>query len=488
MPRPAPIASRAALALTLGLCAAAAAQDASSAAHRLREEDAYLRAVVRRSLAVRAESLSVQSGQADSRGAASLLLPQVRLRAASEVESDFEGRSRRALRGDAMVSQLLPGGGSAQASLSGSAVAVELPAPVSRSIREDSARVTISVEQPLLRGFAAGAPTFHGARAAVLQEEIQVAAGRGEVLAILAEARRRWWEQAAAEAVVSALVHDTLRTGRLLLVARIRATTGSAAPTDTLQARIEHLRARLALREALDRVADGARRLGNLADTAEIRLGLAGDTLAFPPEIDEPAWPTIDTLVALADSMAPELARAALLVERAELEAGFRRRDRLPDLRVGAAGESPVPGGNPTRNWIWSATVQGEASIPSGIERARYRRALLDLRRAGLAREAARREVRLQLAAQLDRVRLLAERSRRSREILALQAALLRAAETAYAAGAMGWIELAQVRRDHLDAMAEGWSLLAAARVAEFEIDALAGTGLARLGWEWRPR
>jgi outer membrane protein TolC len=193
-----------------------------------------------------------------------------------------------------------------------------------------------------------------------------------------------------------------------------------------------------------------------------------------------------DSLIELAQAQAPDIAQALALEEKARSEELYRSRQSLPQLdagvyaRKGLLPEDANPSGiqfGARATFLWN--------IPDGVNRATAKKAILDLRKTGIAALKARRDLKRSL------VRLTEDgRSRRQSLELALlviqaQAARLQAAETGYRDGSASWSDLALARREWLNSLTSAWSAMATLQAGESDLQSLTGTGPSTLGWNW---
>jgi outer membrane protein TolC len=441
-------------------------------------EDSFLRQVLARNPSVQVESLSVAASRETRSGAQSLLLPQLELDGLAQASTAPSGSPNGSiLQGSAKLTQYLPTGATAEGDL--------LASRIGRTAAgiHDTLGVGASVTQPLLRGFGEGSSTAYALAQSKSAERIQVLSGKASVLALLSQARDAWWRQYALQAVLAFHVEDTLRTFRLLSAARQNFLSGAGSRLDTLQAQADHLQAKSGLLDAWIQARSGAIDLGGFLDTSETWLD--ADTSRLPSDSVLSAWPSLDSLARLADSGALDIAQALALEEKARSERIFRQRETLPALDAQVfARHALVPGNSrPADNLGAQATFSW--SLPDGVDRASARKAYLDLRKAGIQAEQARRNVRRSLAKLLDQAAQVRLSLDLQRQLLAAKELQLRAAETGHRDGSVSWADLSAARRDWLSASAQVWSTFATAQQTETSIQSLTGTGPARLGWSW---
>jgi outer membrane protein TolC len=449
-------------------------------------EEAYLQLALRRNLSLQADSLDLAASRETRAGARTLLGPQAQIAGSL---SGVEGPGDRTLgsaTGTGTLSQWVPSGGTASVALSGTSTRLspDNPAPLS-SGDQDTASLTVSFKQPLLQGFGTGAPLRYQLKQADAAARIKFQTTRGEALVLLQQARNAFWNLAGATATLAAKTEDSIRTERLMQVARVQFASGSASALDTLTAAANLATAKVTLLQGRNSVREGFRTLATLADTDQVVVPRP-DTLPAP----EPTavLPSIDELVKGADERAPTLAQAQLRIEALQSEVEYRRSARLPKLDGTVYGRTGLPGGDPTGNWLVGARLDFDWLLPNGTDRAKYRTSLLDLRSAQIRREAAQKELRRQIERIVDAWMSAREQLGLSIELAALQRKRLTAAEVRYNTGSTSLIDLQTVRTDWMNALTSSWQAKAQLKSLEAELEVRTGIGPARRGWSWEER
>jgi outer membrane protein TolC len=449
-------------------------------------DDAFLRLVLERNPSMQAESLTLAGARETRIGANSLLLPQIGIGGDASTYTNFSGANGYSGDGTGRISQILPTGGF----LAANALAARTYANRSSTGKTtyDTLGVGVSISQPFLRGFGDGSDTFYTVNQARAAEKVQLYASRSTILAILSESRTAWWKQRSLESVLAAKIQDTTRTCRLLSNARDNFRSGASSLLDTITAFADHLQARSDWLTAWTAARSGAIELGSYLDTSEFWIGNpASDTLAIaPPDSLLREWPSVDSLVHMAELGAPDIAQALALEEKAKSEEIYRRNQTLPTLDAGAfARKSFLPGNANPSGVLFGAQASLNWNIPDGVNRAAARKAVLDLRKAGIASVKARHDLRRTLVKYLDQSRQYATTIALQRQLIEAKKAQLTADEQGYKDGSVSWSDLTAARRDWMSAVASAWSAVASAQEAESDIQSLTGTGPARLGWNW---
>jgi outer membrane protein TolC len=495
--------------LSLGVLAGVQLANAQNQATAT-DQEAFLRQVLLRNPAIQAESLSVAGSQETRSGATSLLLPQFAITGKLSGISDLdESRSALAQAG-ATVSQILPTGGTLQGqaltqraytatnpvatpaySDTARLVAQLLGVPLSTgakssSYTRDSLGLGVSFTQPLLRGFGDGAQSFYQIDQARANVKIQIHSSRAQVLATVGSARKAWWNQLSQEALWSARIQDTIRTDKLLKVARQKLSIGVGTVLDTLQAYADHLQARSDCLLAWTNARSSAIDLGTFLDTAEMWIHPVPDTtiaLPIPPKQD---FGSADALLKQAEANSPDLAQALALEERARSEELFRKRETLPTLDAGVFARKALL---PDMTFAQSVNYGGQVNllwnIPDGVNRASARKALLDLRKTGIQAAKARKDIHRTLQRLLDQSTQRNLALDLSSQVLAAQQARLSASLQGYKDGSVSWTDVLSARRDWMNAIVNSWTQMASLQATITDLQSLTGTGPASLGWSW---
>lgn len=476
-------------------------------------EEPFLRQVLLRHPTLQSERLTVQGVQASREGATSLLLPQFQVGAKLDANTDLDRTRNASGQATLGASQLLPSGATLSGDLlasrsygstptrtgSGYSPAIQMLAdtlgftlPASTvttggGSSRDTLGIKVALTQPLLKGFGAGNSIAYAAEQARLSEKVQLHSSRAQVLAVISLARKAWWNQRSLEALLETRIQDTARTLRLLDATRTRFREGAASRLDTLQAYADHLQARSTFASAKSDAASGAVTLGSYLDSGAVWIGTRGDsTLINPPLLTESVKKTPDELMALAEASAPDIAQALSLEEKARSEEIFRSRQTLPQLDAGVyLKKAFLPSdANPT-GLQYGAQAVFQWNLTDGTDRAAARKALLDLRKSGIAAAKARKDLHRGLAQTCEKDTSLRQALDLKLQVVQAQEVRLLVAEQGYRDGSTSWSDLATARKERLAALTDAWSAVAAVQANESDLQSLTGTGPARLGWTW---
>ncbi|MEN9306962.1 MAG: hypothetical protein RL173_894 [Fibrobacterota bacterium] len=446
-------------------------------------ERAYLETALRGNLSHSADSLDVAAARITEAGVRGLFGPQAKLTGSLGGTNDLDGRSTGSATATGTVSQWVPTGGTLAAALSGTMYRVDPinPAPLP-SGDKDTANLTLSFRQPFLQGFGNGSPLLYQTRTAKVASRTKFLAARGQGLSLMQQARVAFWNLIGAAATVQAQTQDSARTARILATSRIQYKSGSASALDTLTARANHGKALVALLQGRNTLREGRRNLSVLANVDSMAVPLV-DSL---PELGaEQAFPTVQALVDSATSHATDLAQAQIKIEGLQAEVSYRRYSRLPKLDGTIYGASSIPGGNPAKDWMVGARVDLDWDLPNGVERAKYRTALLDLRSAEIRRKAATAELRHQIERILDAHASAVRQLALTVDLAFLQRARLAASEVGYGAGSVSLMDLQSAQTDWMNAVTASWQAKAQLKSLEAELETRTGIGPARQGWVW---
>jgi outer membrane protein TolC len=435
---------------------------------------------------MQAESLTLAGARETRSGANSLLLPQLNVGGDANTYTNFNGSNGYSGYGTGQISQILPTGGSVAANAQAGRTYTDRSSVGTSGY--DTVGVGVSITQPFLRGFGDGSETLYTVNQARAAAKVQLYTSRSTILSTISQARTAWWKQRSLESVLAAKIQDTTRTFRLLSNARDNFRAGASSLLDTITAFADHLQARSDWLTAWTAARSGAIDLGSYQDTAELWIGdPASDTVAIaPPDSLLKEWPSVDSLMRLAEAGAPDIAEALAQEEKAKSEQIYRSRQTLPTLDGKAfARKAFLPGNANPSGVLFGAQATFNWDIPDGVNRAAARKAVLDLRKAGIASVKARHDLRRTLSKYVDQSRQYATTIALQRQLIEAKKAQLVADEQGYKDGSVSWSDLTVARRDWMSAVASAWSAVASAEEAESDIQSLTGTGPARLGWNW---
>jgi len=476
-------------------------------------EEPFLRQVLLRHPTLQSESLTVEAVKASRDGATSLLLPQFQVGAKADANTDLDETRNAYGQATGTASQLLPTGATLSGELltqrsygstptrtvsgySASTLAlaqqmgVTLPASTVTTgggSTRDTLGIKVALTQPLLQGFGAGNTVFHNAEQARLSEKVQLHASRAQILAVISQARKAWWSQRSLEAILEARTQDTARTLRLLETSRKRFREGSSSRLDTLQAYADHIQARSTWASARSDAASGAVTLGSHLDTGAVWIGSRGDTgLIQPPLLPAASVASPDSLMALAEASAPDIAQALALEEKARSEEIWRSRQTLPQLDAGVyLKKGFLPDDANPSGIQYGAQAVFQWNLTDGTNRAAARKALLELRKSGIAAAKARKDLYRSLVQACEKDASLRQTLDLRLEVVLAQGVRLAVAEQGYKEGSTSWSDLALARKEWLSALTDAWNALNAVQANESDLQSLTGTGPARLGWTW---
>ncbi|MBK8801322.1 MAG: TolC family protein [Fibrobacteres bacterium] len=447
------------------------------------QENQFLEVALRRNLTLRADSLDLRSSGEALVAAQAALGPQLALTGSAELARPAAGGTSTAMGVGGTVSQILPTAAIGSVGWTGSSNRFDPQTPP-RAMDSDTSTLSVSLKQPLLRGFGAASPTFQAVAQATSARKLRFLSARGDGLALLQRAKTGFWNLMAIRAQVRALTDDSLRQGRLLEVSRVQFRTGAIAVLDTLTSHQTFGKARLSLLQARQAERDALRQIASIADTTGLSFPQP-DTL---PEPERMVFPKTAELIESALAHAPAILSAQERLAAQESEVLLRRSNRLPQLDATAFGRTGMPGGNPTSEWTVGGRIDFSWSLPSGAERARYRQALTDLSSLQVKAESSRKELVRQIERILDQYDGSQEQLLVALDLARVQKARLASVEAAVNAGAKSGIDLDAARTDWLSALQTTWSAFAGAKALEAELETNTGIGPARRGWIWEEK
>ncbi len=328
----------------------------------------------------------------------------------------------------------------------------------------DGAELTLTLASVLERGGKLDA------RRTLAQSRIDALAVERETrrLDLLAETARRYLAVVAATGSARLADEDIVQRRRTVTAARQRLQAGASPESVVLTAQAALARAELARDRAIGRAAAARQHLAALWGERQPAFTVAGDPLLLP------GIGGLDALAALLDGT-PELARFADERRIAEARLQLARTSATPDLewqvgvrRLQATDDTALVGG---------------FSLPLGT-RARaqplIRAAEVELSALEIEREAAGLALYSTLVEAHGRYRLAQEEVRRlGSDVLPRLTGAEQAAERAYRAGAISYLEWAQLQSEHAAADRQRLEVAVDAQRALIEIQRLTGQAFA---------
>lgn len=248
--------------------------------------------------------------------------------------------------------------------------------------------VSLTIRQPLLRnaGSTVTLASLERARLGVERAELDF---RRNVLALIRNVEAAYYNLAFARGQLDVRAFTLSVSEKLLEENRARRDTGVATDLDVLQAEVGVANARRNLLLSQQSVRDREDSLLQLIDREALDQALGPVELGPDPEI---ALSVERTHARVRDSQ-PELASARLLVDQLRLDSDAARRNRLPDLSVGAAlgfngrdSSFSRSTGEALEGDGYSWQLDFTLTVPWGLraENARYRQSLNALSREQL--------------------------------------------------------------------------------------------------------
>jgi cobalt-zinc-cadmium efflux system outer membrane protein len=324
----------------------------------------------------------------------------------------------------------------------------------------DRAEVTLSLASVFERGGK------RGARTAVAQERSNALAIEQQAarLDLLAEVARRYLDVVAAQALESIVNDEVLQRERTVDAARRRTEAGASPDSVRLAAVATAARARLDRERLRNELQAAKRRLGSLWGERAPSFAVTGNLLS-PLTVDN-----FDSIAALLER-SPELRRFADEQRLREARLQLARTARSADIewRIGVRRLED------TDDWAAvtgiSIPIGTRARAAPGIRAAQAELAELDLERQAeeLTLYATLVEAHAQLSAAASEVSLAGQ------EVLPALDQAEAAAERAYRAGALSYLEWSQVQSDRTRARRDQVAAALQAHRALIEIQRLTG-------------
>ena len=248
--------------------------------------------------------------------------------------------------------------------------------------------VGIEISQPLLRG-----GRIFVARKEILDaeydNEISRAELRSQILSVTAETKTAYYNVIQSVRIIEVIEEALERDVQLIQASRALFEAGRVSKVDVYSAEINQANdlARLAAAQADRELAQNALRevLGLPIDT---EVEITDSTIPFDPiQIELKAW------IQQAVQNRPEVVRAKVEIEKAELAIRVRKNDVLPNFDVGGGFEPGFDGAS----WNWNA--RGEFSYPIGnvAARSRLKQATVDRSRLNTEYTRLKREIELEV-------------------------------------------------------------------------------------------
>jgi len=364
-----------------------------------------------------------------------------------------------------------------------------------RFIEEWSGGLTLTLSQPLLRGFGRSANLAYVRRAktARIQAEAQL---RGQVMNTVAEIIKAYWDLAGAVESVRVREEALASAERLLDVNEKRYALKMASALEVTQAK-----AGVATRQS-DLISARAQ-ARNAADALKNLINLRYEDILSPVNIvptDQPSLKEVDLSeeksFALALENRPEVHSAELTIKQAEIELARAENNLLPRLDIqgsvsqGGRGHYPsdvFDGIQERRDNSYSVGVQGSVPIGNRAARGAYHRAQLEKREAEQRLEKIKQDIMLNVRVALRNVataRILVESNRQAR---ALQETNVAAEEQRLRLGMTSSFEVLRIQSDLTAAQVQEVQSIIAYEKALVDLRLAEGVILDELGIVFEP-
>lgn len=253
-------------------------------------------------------------------------------------------------------------------------------------VEEWNGGLTLSITQPLLRGFGFKSNMARIRQAKNAQAQAEDSAYI-QVMQSLGETVRSYWDLVGAIKSLEVQNQSLRNAERLLSINESREKLGTAAPLEIVQAQ-----AGVATRQG--EVIAARARVRDAEDVLRNALSLHGDPvfgdarlLPMDAPAIQPIGRTQDESIGLAMLNRHEIQSARLAIENADIERRRAGKDLLPQLDVGGSvtqgGRGHFPsdvfdGIKDRTDYSYSVTVQGQLSLRNRVSRGQYDRAKYD--------------------------------------------------------------------------------------------------------------
>ena len=295
-------------------------------------------------------------------------------------------------------------------------------------IEEWSGGLTVSLTQPLLRGRGRRV-NLARVRMAQNSEEAAEYQLKLQVMSSLAEVIKAYWDLVGATEERRVRQSSMTNAERLLALNEKRLEIGTGAAIDVVQAR-----AGLAARQsdvitAMGAVSDATNRLRTLLNVRPGELLQERRIIPVDRPYPDPVDIDVDTSMARALEMRPELQSGQLAIENAQINKAVARNDLLPQLDVGGTvfqgGRGPdkddvFTGIRERRDDSYSVNIQGSVPIGNRTARGQFQRSRIEESEAERQLEKTRQDIMLTVRTALTSIetnQTLVESSRQSRTL-----------------------------------------------------------------------
>ncbi|MBW8889898.1 MAG: TolC family protein [Fibrobacteres bacterium] len=461
------------------------------------EERAWVRLVLQSNRDLARQRLSRQAAGLERRTAEKAMRPVWTLDASAETAPNAAGpvtfslgntdvtlapgQDRYASQASVGLKQALPTGGQIGAEAGGGLHRPEGGA------WSDTQTVSLSLRQPLLRGFGAQSEARAAIAAAKNEEALAEAELRAQLLSIIHEARSGYWNLLLQARQMQALLADSAYWEQSLRTAEAKHRLGDMVEDEYLRYRIQALGARQALLEARQTYRQKRAELLLLLGESPLRTGgretAGGDSvltalgLHFSDslESDPPSPPVMDE-----EAMSlhhPTWLRLAHLRQRFDLQAQRARDAEKPQLDLLASWRKPLGGRSDARlgaSFTWT--------LPTLSASRDLQEALLQAEAQKLDSSQTLAVLRTTLARLTDAYATQRERYQLAKEKSLLEGKRSRIAERRHALGDLDFTELQLSARDRLQAEQDVTIAYIALRLLNAEMEEWNGGALAASG------
>jgi outer membrane protein TolC len=413
--------------------------------------------------------------------------PQARAPLALGATTILPGQDRFNNQASVQVNQALPTGGTVTAE-----AGTEYRRP-NGGAWQDTQAITLSLKQPLLKGFGANSETRYGFALAQVNESIAQATLRAKILDVVGDARTKYWNVLLKVSQLHAYEADSAYWEQSLRTADARHRLGDMAEDEYLRYRIQALGARQSLLEGRFNYRQSVAELmilvgnqGNVKaemayrntekDRSDSLLKSLG--LGFKDDFESlPLSPMNAQEHMLAHH--PTVIRLAQLKKRAEMEVSRAHNSQLPQLDIDASWRKPMGGKSDSR-----VAAQFTWTLPTITANRDMVKALIQVKTEKLDSAQTLLIMQTGLARLSDQVELQRQRLALAQEKLTLERSRSRIAERRHAMGDLDFTEMQLSASDRLQAEQDVAIAYVGLRLLIAEMESWSGIAMDAIGVE----
>jgi outer membrane protein TolC len=346
-----------------------------------------------------------------------------------------------------------------------------------------SSTLALTYTQPLLRDAWRFGAVEHSVKIARLNNQEFSLGQKKQLLTYCSDLRTRFWKLYEAQALVALYRTESAYTEEQMNLERTRFSIGSAAPLDTLNARLSFINALARLHDAQSDELQAREELAFYAGMAAEAAGIDSATVITCPPLPPP-----DEMLRQAEQFDPQLRMFDVAAERLELTRAHTRNSLLPRIDVNASWQQSGSKNLPSNSerFFGNSVIGIIASyaLPVKPRKLELSRTTASIEKNDLDREQYREQLRLKIR-ELNRSW---ERERRAIEIAVAARQIaeqtLAATREGFSVGTIDRLSLDKAENDFRSACIELLKKQLLMKQLEIVFDELTGATLSRLGVE----